>query len=202
MVQSHRLQTYPHCPSIASHFTRKTSWLLPAAGHAHGPPSQAFRRRRPAAVTSGFPLPFITSSDVAGALHLLGLGWLHPQPRSMVGVEETPRDQCSVSVRSCSLRHSALSYQGCLTRIAVRSLQWCKIVSSAPLAAHLHSLSCMVFDCVVVPTDLFDLNGYLHIEGALSAGELASAQAAVADAIAAGKRGEAWCWNKAAEVSA
>ena len=59
-----------------------------------------------------------------------------------------------------------------------------------------------VFDGVIVLTDLFDLNGFLHIEGALSAGELASAQAAVAEAIAAGKRGETWYWNKAMEVSA
>ena len=57
------------------------------------------------------------------------------------------------------------------------------------------------FDGVIVLTDLFDLNGFLHIEGALSAGELASAQAAVAEAIAAGKRGETWYWNKAMEVS-
>jgi hypothetical protein len=49
--------------------------------------------------------------------------------------------------------------------------------------------------------DLFDLNGFLHIENALSADELANAQAAVSEAIDAGKRGEAWCWNKAMEVS-
>ena len=49
--------------------------------------------------------------------------------------------------------------------------------------------------------DLFDLNGFLHFENALSPDELANAQAAVAEAMAAGKRGEAWCWNKAMEVS-
>ena len=49
--------------------------------------------------------------------------------------------------------------------------------------------------------DLLDLNGFLHLENALSANELATAQAAVTEALAAGKRGQAWCWNKAMEVS-